>query len=102
MLTNDDLAILDQTTPQRLAEMACLLSMWLWPRELPDPEKPDWNMVKGAPPTNVRRRVLREEIERRIGLRAVLQEWNRRKGNKKRGKRIYSTPVDSALNYIEQ
>jgi hypothetical protein len=77
--------------------------MWLWPVELSDPEVPVYTVwVKGAPPDNPRRRALREEIERRVGLGAILREWNRKVNGKTRGKPVYRRPLDRSLRYIEQ
>lgn len=101
MLTAEDLRVLGSSTPQRLAEMACLLNMWEWPEELPDPEQPNFRIpAKGAPAVNTRRTALRNEIERRVGNGAINQEWNSKRNGKKRGRRKYSRPLDPSLNYL--
>ncbi len=71
MITDKDNKILLAQDDKTLAEWACMLNRWEWPKEIPNPELPkDWI-------SSGRRSQLRNWIEDKVGHKLVSRTWNK-------------------------
>ena len=70
MLQPEDIKALERQNSKTLAKWWGELNRWRWPEELPNPE------LEKSPIVNDRRWESMEWIMHRIGMRAVLREWN--------------------------
>ena len=77
-ITARDMATLERQPLDVLPVWWCVLNRWGWPKGLPDEEDQPGPMHK----LTKRRRSMMEWIEQRVGMKACLAEWNRKRDRK--------------------
>ena len=71
-INQEDLAIVRKQNDLKLAKWWGVLNRWEWPKALPNPET-----AEDGP--NSRRSTIMGVIEDRIGLKACLRDWNKKR-----------------------
>lgn len=69
-MTDEDREILKKQSDATLAKWWCILNLWGWPDKLPNPEP-------RSSAHNSRRAALMVWIQRQIGTKRCLEEWNK-------------------------
>ncbi len=71
-----DIKLLAKLNNEKLAEIWGILNTWKWPKEIPDPEKPERDRNGKIYHKNSRRGILMNWINRTIGHKACLKHTN--------------------------